>query len=645
MKNLFNWIGALIGLAVFLAVNVLSNTQLSNVRADFTENQLFTLSEGSKTIASKLEEPIHLYFYYSKEAGKEFPPVVAYHERVLNVLESYVRHADGKLILEERNPESYSEAEEQAAGHGITGIPVGAEALYFGLSASNAVDDNEVIPFFGDLSGGGFGFDKKERFLEYDISRLIYSLANPIKPRVAFLSALPLEGTPGNPQTRQPGAPPWRVISEMRRFFDVDVLPLSTESIAVRQIEDKNKGYDALVLIQPRQLSETLLYGIDQFVMRGGKLVAFVDPHCELDQSAQDPSNPMGNMGASKESELNQLFGAWGFETVAHTFIGDEENCLKMPLVQGDPPLNMVAYLNLTGDRLNKEDPITSQLDTLRMFIAGQVKATEDASTSFEPLITSGSRAMTMDSSRVQMQPDFLAMLQGFVPGAEELVIGARISGDTKSAYADGNPMPNPGGEDEQEHLAQSDGPINVIVVTDADMLYDALWLQERKMGQFSLGFSIVSSNCDFLTNALGNLTGGDDLISIRARGQFSRPFERVKKIRDQADKVFLDEEKKLTGLLEQAQSELDALLAQQAPQDAGGGQLLISPEVQNRIDTFREDKVKHGRNLRRVKHERNKDIDALGFKLKLANIVGMPALVILLGIILSLSRQARRKG
>ncbi len=636
MKYLFNGIGALIALATFVAVNILSNQFLGTQRLDLTENQLFTLSEGSRSIASNLEEPIHLYYYYSKDAAEALPPVVAYHERVRNVLDSYVRFSDGKLILEERNPESFSEAEEEAAAHGITGIPLGAEKLYFGLAASNSVDDLETIAFFGDLSGGGLGFKKRERFLEYDISRMIYSLAHPNKPRVGFLSALNLNGTPGNPQMRQPGTPPWRVVSEMRRFFDVDVLPSSTTTIP--------EDLDALVLVQPRQFSENLLYGIDQFVLGGGKLIAFVDPHCQLDEGANDPNNPMGNMGASRESELNQLFNAWGFESVAHSFVGDEENCLKQPLDESGEPLNLVPYLDLKGERLNREDPITSQLDTLRMFIAGQLKPLEDASTSFEPLITSGSRAMVMDTSRVQFQPDYLGMLRGYVPGTEELVLGARISGPAKSAFAEGKP----GEPNFEDHLAESDGPINVVVVADADMLYDALWIQERRLGQLSLGYSLISDNCDFLTNALGNMTGGDELISIRARGQFSRPFDRVEAIRDQADKRFLAEEQELTRLYDEAEKEINTLFAQQSPTEGDGlanGQMLLSPEIEQRLESFRKDKLDLGRRLRAVKHDRNKDIDALGLRLKVANIMGIPSLVILLGVILGITRRSNRKG
>lgn len=638
MKYLFSGVGALIALATFVAINVLSNAFLKNQNLDLTEHQLFTLSEGSRTIASGLEEPIHLYFYYSKDAAKEIPPVVAYHERVLNVLESYVRHSDGMLVLEQRNPESYSEAEEQAAAHGITGIPIGPEALYFGLAASNSVDDTEVIAFFGDLSGGGLGFDKRERFLEYDISRLIYSLAHPKKPRVAFLSALELNGTPGNPQMGQQGTPPWRIISEMRRFFDLDVLPLSTQRIP--------EDIDALVLVQPRQFSEALLYGIDQFVMRGGKLIAFVDPHCAVDQGSNDPNNPMGNMGNSRESELNRLFSAWGFESVAHTFVADDDHCVSRTLGAGQAPLKVVSYLELKEERLNGEDPITSQLDTIAMFIAGQLKPTADATTSFEPLITTSERGMTMDTTRVQGQPDYLSMLQGYVPGAEELVLGARVSGQAQSAFPEGDPFADAGAEDQIPHLAESDGPINVIAIADADMLYDQFWIQERRMGQFSLGYSLLSNNCDLLSNALSNMTGGDELISIRARGKFSRPFERVKKIRDLADAEFLKEEQELTRLLEEAEEEINTLLAQQAPQDASGapGQLILSPEVQERIESFRTNKVKIGKKLRNVKHDRNKDIDALGFKLKVINIVGVPALVILAGSILGLSRRSNRK-
>lgn len=649
MKGLFGIVGAVIGLVLFLSVNLLSNEFLGTWRWDNTEHGLFTLSEGSEKIAAGLDEPIRLTLYFSEESGRQIPEVVSYRDRVRAILKEYARNSGGKLILEERNPERFSEEEERAVNDGITGIPIGPDPLYFGLVGTNAIDQSEVIPFFGDISRGTLDLKSKERFLEYDISRLIYSLAHPEKQKVGVVSALPIGGGPPmDPRMRQQPEPAWKFLDELRRFFDVEVLETTTTSLPA--------DLDLLLVVHPRQFSEALLYSIDQYVMGGGKLVAFVDPHCEVDLAASDPNNPMGNMGASKASDLNRLFSAWGFEMTANTVIADRASAIRQRLPDGRGSmleLLLVPFFRLTGEALSTEDPITSLLDTMIVAMPGSLHAVEGASTTFEPLLESSEEAMELDATRLQFRPDWVGMVESYVPGGQKKTLGARVSGEAVSAFPDGAPagVDTEDAEDEEAasaHLATSDGPINVIAFADVDMLHDRMWISESRLGQFSLGWRKTSDNCDLLTNAVGNLTGGEDLISIRARGRFARPFETVDEIRAEAEARYLSEEQELQRAMQDAEREIVALQNQrdsQSDPDDPASRVIFSPEIQATYDQFLEQKREIGRKLRDVQHERDKDIDALGFRLKVANVLGMPTLIVLAALGLALARRSRQTG
>ena len=643
MGNVFTGIVAgVLGLVLFLAVNVVANASLRSWRVDLTEERLYTLSEGSKNITADLDEPIRLYFFYSKEAGSQLPGAADYARRVEDLLEDLTRHSDGNLILEVIDPEPFSEAEDRAMREGITGLPLGADSLYFGLVGTNAVDDREVIPFFGNLGGGRIDFASRERFLEYDISRLIYSLAHPEKKTIGVLSSLPIRGGGGKPALNQGAQPPWKFLEQLEQFFDLVDIQINDQELP--------EDLDALVVIHPRNLSEALTYAIDQYVLGGGKLVAFVDPHCEADMSTVDPSNPMGQMGADKSSDMNQLFTAWGFEVVPGKVVGDRTSAVQVrnPRSQRGEGVDYVAWMQLTRDSLDGEDPVSSLLDSLFVIAPGSVRALDESSLEVLPLVQTTDQSMEIDVTRFQTFADPAGLLETFVPGMKPLTIAARVSGTAATAFPDGRPEglgAVEGEESEQAepaHLATSDGPIHVITIADADMLHEQWWLSESTFLGQTIGFQKTADNCDLLINSIENLTGGEDLISIRARGRFARPFDRVEEIRRNAQERFLAEEMRLETEMQEAERRLADLQKERDPSDPNS-MFFLSPEQQAEYDRAQEKRTEARRKLRDVRHNMDKDIESLGLRLELINIFAVPGLVALAAIALGVWRIQRR--
>jgi len=627
MKGIAGLYGAIVATLLFLAVNVLGSRVLSGTRIDLTEENLFTLSEGSKNIARGLDEPIHLYLYYSEASGRELPDAKEYYRRVLDVLREYERSAGGKLVLELVDPEPFSEEEDEAVAEGIAAIPTRPDPLYFGLVGTNATDDRQVIPFFGEVQGGSVDFRRRERFLEYDLSRLIYSLAHPDKKVVGVLSSLPLEGGPGNPMLGQQAQPKWRFLDQLAFFFDLRMLSPADDALP--------EDLDALLVVHPREFSDTLLYAVDQFVLDGGKLVALVDPHCEVDFSQANPQNPM-SMGASRASDMNRLFQAWGFEVVPNKIAGDERNALSVQVPTGPNSAeraDYVAWLDLSGERLSSEDPVTSLLETVLILSGGSIRQVEGATTTLEPLLTTSEDSMEIDAGNMMFRPDPQGLLDRFVSGKKELTLMARVTGEATSAFPEGLGA----GTDGEGHLAASNGPIHVLVIADADLLHDNSWL-ERSL----FGLTKTRDNCDLVLNALENLTGGSDLISIRARGKYSRPFDRLEEIRRRAERQFKDKENALMEKERLANEEIQRLQRERDPNDPASRVFLTDDQV-DQLEKAQEARRATRKELREVRHSMDREIESLGWKLKAINILGVPLAVVVVACGLGFWRVTRR--
>ncbi|HZX52782.1 MAG TPA: Gldg family protein [Pseudomonas sp.] len=597
----------LIALA-FLAFNLFAGLGLSNARLDLTEQKLYTLTDGSRQILRELDQPLELNFFYSDAATKELPVLRTYAKRVEEMLKAYQREAGDKLKLNIIDPAPFSEDEDKAAELGLQGVPLqqGGDSIYFGLAGKNAEGLTQVIPFFA--------LDQEE-FLEYELSRLVQSLAKPERPVVGVLSGLPVNGG-FDMAARQP-TPAWMLIEEVRQLFQIESLKADVDLIP--------EQVSVLLLIHPKQLPEQTLYAIDQFVLRGGKLLTFVDPFSEADTQAEMP----GEMVIDKASDLPGLFKAWGLRMVPDQVLGDGSYAMSVSMGQGQRPVRHAAWLSLPKKALDQDDISTASLETITVATAGILEPLEGAKTQFTPLISSSQYAMPFDAKRFGMLANPEELIRELEPTGERYTLAARISGPAQSAYPDGI-------EGQKDGLKQADN-INVIVVADTDMLTDRMWVQVQDF----FGQRIPqpwADNAAFAINTLDNLAGSDALISVRSRGRFSRPFEVVERIQREAEVQFREKEQTLQARLAETEQQLAALQQNDDPSKM----LELTPEQQAAVQRFVQQKLAIRKELRDVRYQLNADIEALGRTLKLLNIVLVPVLLTLGVLALWLWRRRR---
>ena len=611
-KKYYSGLGLCLLALGFLMFTLLNNVLFGGWRLDLTGNNLYTLSDGSREILESIDEPVNLYFFFSEKSSEDLTSLRVYATRVREMLEEYELAANGKINLSVVDPEPFSEAEDQAAEFGLQGIPVSTagEELYFGLAATNALDDQEVIPFFQ---------PDKEEFLEYEISKLIQSLSVVEKPVVGVLSSLEVQGNM-NMQTYQM-TPPWMVVDQLRQLFSVQTI--NPEGTIPAEI-------DILLLIHPKQLSEAMLFSIDQFVMGGGRLLAFIDPLAETDRPVQ--ANPMMPAPPSIQvSTLNRLTEAWGVTMRSDVILGDSQTALAVGGADGTP-VRHLAILGMEGDNFSRDDIVTSSLENINLSTAGILDVAEDASVQVEPLISSSTFAMPMEALQFQFLSDPNDLLQGFKPTGESYLVAARLSGSAPSAFPEGLE------ESEGTVLTETDN-LNVILVADTDILSDRMWVQVQEF----FGQRIASpwaNNGDMVINALDNLSGGASLISIRSRGRFSRPFDVVQDLRREAEASYLEKANDLQARLTETEQKLSDLQSSQSENNL----LVLTPEQEEALVQFQQEKVEIRRQLREVRHQLDSDIEVLGSTLKFLNIALIPILMTLLLLVVNYIRVNRRQ-
>ncbi|MDH3587792.1 MAG: Gldg family protein [Gammaproteobacteria bacterium] len=617
-KNLFSLSGLAVMAVLLVGLIVLSNILLRGFRLDLTENRLYTVSEGTRNVLRKIDEPINVYFFYSETEARTVPSLRPYAVRVRETLEEFAQHADDKLRLQVIDPLPFSEEEDQASQFGLQALPTASGAsVYMGLAATNSVGDQETIPFFD---------PGKEATLEYDLAKLVYTLANPKKPVVGLMTGLSMGGD-FNPQTRQVD-PAWVIDEQINSLFELRDLSPGTSVI--------DDEIDVLMLVHPKNLSDETLYGIDQFIMRGGKALIFVDPHAEVDRPVEDPNNPAAAFAASRSSSLERLFDGWGIAVSTASVLGDNVLALQISARPGAPPARHLALLGLTAEQFNQEDVVTGDLTSVNLGMPGYIETKEDAAVAVIPLMQSTDEAGTIPVDRVRFLSDPNALRDVFAPTGNKYTLAARISGQVASAFPDGAP----GDGDTEGHLAVAEDSINVVVVADVDMLADQFWVQVRSF----FGQRIVtawSGNGDFVVNTLDNLTGSSDLIGIRSRETYRRPFERVEELKRKADERFLAKEQELQDQLTATEDKLSQL---QSGRDEGNA-LIMTAEQSAEIQRFLDQRVGVRKELRRVRRDLDRDIKKLGTTLKVINIGLIPSLIIIGAIVATILRSRRRKS
>jgi ABC-type uncharacterized transport system involved in gliding motility auxiliary subunit len=610
----------------FVVAAVAANVWLRGMRLDLTENNLYTLGEGTQAVLDGIDEPINLYLFFSNEATEQLPSLRAYATRVREMLEEFAANApDGKLVLKVVDPLPFSEDEDRAEQFGLQAANVGAggEAVYFGLAGSNSVGTVDRIPFFQPDP-------RKEAFLEYDLARLVYNLATTDKTVVGLLTAAPISGG-FDPQTQQPSQP-WVVVDQAKQLLEVRTLPASVLAI--------ENDVDVLWLVHPQMLDDSTLYAVDQFIMRGGRALIFVDPVAEILAGA-DPTG-LGIGGSASSSTLERLFAAWGVNFNAMSVVTD--NRYGLSIGGRFQPIRHIGLLGLDARAMSQDDPITSGLSSVNLGVAGYFELADGATAKLTPLLSSSVEAEAMPADRFQFLPDPAELLNGFTPSGKNYVLAARLEGPLKSAFPDGAPA-RPEGQEPIDaalsaaHLASTDNA-NLVLVGDVDILSDRLWVQAQNF----LGQRLVTAfanNGDFVINALDNLSGSAALIGLRSRATYTRPFTTVEELRRRADLQFRETEQRLEAELTQTEQRLGEL---QAARNDGSSSLLMSPEQQAEIQRFLDQQVRIRQELRSVRRNLDADIDRLGTWLKVINIALVPLLLTILALGVVVVR-ARRKA
>ena len=619
-------VGGLIALAVlFLAVVMLSNVGLRGLRVDLTQNRLYTLSRGTQQVLAELKEPINLYFYFSRDAAaKQAPLVMPYAARVREFLEELAARSNGKIHLRIVDPQPFSDDEDRAGEFGLQSLQSGGgDALYFGLAGTNSTDGRSAIPAFQ---------ADREEFLEYDVAKLINELGTPKKPVIGLISTLGMQGQ-FNPMTGQMGDP-WPIYTQLEELFTVRSLTPDVDHI--------DQDVDVLMLVHPKQLPPKTLYAIDQFVMRGGRILLFVDPNAGGDTSGQDPSNPMAGMMADHSSDLEPLLKAWGVDYDRTKVIGDLDLGLDVRTSAQSPPVRHIGILGLSHDNMDHKDVLTASLDKINLATAGWVAARPGAKTTFEPLLLSSTGAAPIPAQRFNALTDPATLRDGFKPTGIRYALAARITGPVDSAFPQGPPPDQkaPAGPP-AAHLTKSAQPANIVIIADTDMLMDYMWVQMHEVFGQRVA-QAFANNGDLVANVLDNLSGSSALISVRGRATFSRPFERVEALRHQADDRLRSKALELQAELQQTETKLTELQNKRNDQSS----LALSPEQETELKRFVAEKARVRKELRETQRGLDVDIDRLNSWLKVINIAIAPLCVAIAGvIILSLRRRRRTTG
>ena len=613
----------LLAIISFFSFNVLNKNFFKNLRFDLTEFNIYTLSDGTKSILQSINEPLNFKLFYTKQIGDINPVYQNYYDRVKEILGQYVLLSNNKIKLKIFNPKPFSNEEDKAVEYGLQGVEIIAGVYgYFGLIATNSTDDEEKIIFFQ---------PDRTPFLEYDLSKIVTNLANPNRRIVGLYTDLPMFGT-FNPLAKTQdaaAAPPWAVYNQMKEFFEIKRIHEKTSSLP--------EGLELLMLVHPKKIPERLLYMIDQFVLKGGKLLVFIDPNSETESFS--PNTNQVKEG-DNNSDLKELLDKWGVELVENKVVGDLLSARRVQIGASDQPsvTDYIAWLDIKKDHMDDTHQATSKVQRLTFATSGFLKNNEkNNNISFRRLVWSTTQSMQIDVADVKFTPNPTNLLRNFVPSNEELTLAAEIKGNFSSNFPDGPPDTNIKNDfDKNKHINESIKPTTLVILADTDMLYDEYWLKYEQSGEVIP----IANNADFTVNLLEYLNGTEDLIGLRGKGVSSLPFIKVEKIQKEAEQKFRSKEQELLEKLNNYQSKLENI--QKGSVEDGGKTLLTEKETLE-IDKFREEMIFVRSELRKVQNALRKDIEKLDSILKFFNIFFVPILLIIISLVLGFIGRRKR--
>lgn len=623
-------------LTLFLALNVLSTALFTSTRLDLTEEGLFSLSDGTEALLESIEEPVTLKFYYSEALGREVPFYGIYAGRVRDLLDEYAARSDGKVRVEIYDPEPFTELEDRAVADGLQQIPLqeGGEQVFFGISGTNLTDDLEVIPFLQ---------PERETFLEYDISRLIYALAKPKRTVLGIVTSLPMQGTVRmNAMGQQTPVAPYIIADQIGATYETRYLNAEFDKVP--------DDVTVLMLAHTDALGPRAQFAIDQFLLGGGKALVIIDPYSETEGGQ---AQFFGQL-APERSNLATLFDHWGVVYDPTKIAADRLTARKVQPGEGRRPVDYVAWLELKGGNIDQSSPITTNVDTLAVASAGHIALADNAAVTMTPLVSTslGSAELNVEQVKGMRSPE--ALLRSYQPGPKALVIAARLTADKMTtAFPDGPPEKRlqegdeaPGADEEAAYkakfpkvLTESAAPLDVIVVTDSDLLADRFWVRVQQF--FGRRVPVpVSGNGDFVLNSLDALSGSSTLLGLRGRGSTSRPFDVLEQIEREAEKQYAAREEQLQKTLAETQQRFDELRRSMPD----GAAAIVTEQEQAEIEGYRQEILRIRSELRAVQRSVREDVDRLESALWFYNIALVPILITVLALILAFWRSLRRR-
>jgi ABC-type uncharacterized transport system involved in gliding motility auxiliary subunit len=614
-KQIETFLYSTIGIAAVALILIALNLVAAPLRQriDLTAENAYTLSPGTRAILAKLDTPVQIRFYCTKNAAAMPVLLTTYAQRVDDLLGEYRQASKGRIEIQRLNPEPDSDAEDSARLDGVEGQQLRTgEKVYLGLSVG-MLDQKQAIPFLT---------PDRERLLEYDISRAVARVMTAEKPVVGVMSSLPVMGQM-NPMQRNQRGQPWAFISELMRDFNLKQVEMTAD-----KIPDEIK---VLVVIHPKAISDSAQYALDQFVLRGGKLVAFVDPYCALDR----PPVETGGMPPMSSSSLEKLFKAWGLAFDATKVVADLEHVAQ--LQQGPNP----AVLALNETAINKEDVVTAKADNLLMAFSGAFSGTPAEGLAQTVLIKSSKRSGLVESMMASFAAGEIA--GSLAPTGTEYPLAIRLSGKFKTAFPDGKPKPPPSPEQKPDEkpaetgLKESIEPSTVVLIGDADMIQDQVAVREiQAIGQRLI--MPLNSNLSFGQSVVEQVAGDSNLIAVRSRASRERPFTVVQKLQADAEANYRTKIKELENSLAETQRNLNELQKSKE----GGQRFILSPQQQQELVNFRKKEADAKLQLKQMRKQLRSEIDSLENRIKWLNIAGMPVAVVVAGFALAVMKRKR---
>jgi ABC-type uncharacterized transport system involved in gliding motility auxiliary subunit len=601
-----------VGLAALLLVLVAVNFLVSRVpaRVDLTDGDLYTLSPGTRKILRGLQSPVKVKLYVSQ--GESVPVQLrGFAQRVEDTVREFKQAAGSNLVIERYNPKPDSEEEDAAQLDGIEPQQLyTGEQFYLGIAVSQ-LDRKQAIAAVS---------PQRERLLEYDLIRAIARVGNPERPKIGLMAGLPVLGERFNPFTRQ-SSEPWVLANELKRDFDLKEVPIGAKEI--------DKDINVLLLIHPRDAQPQTEYVLDQFVLRGGKLIAFVDPYAYFDQNPTMPGIPP----EPSSSTLPTLFKAWGVTMDPGKVVSD------VVFGSGGGQRYTPTVLSLNRTAFSRDDIVTGQIETLLYAFGGAFEVKPQEGLRVTELVKSSPNSMLVDNANAAKSGD--EATKAFKPSGKSMPLALRLTGKFKTAFPDGlkegdKPVPN------TPALRESSGENSVILVADVDLLADGAAVDVQEV----FGRKVVvpsNGNLAFAMGMVEQFAAGNDFISLRSRTGAFRPLTVVRELEAEAQKQYFGKIQALEEEVQKTTAKLQELQKSQGP--AGKSAQLLSPEQQAELERFRKTVAEARLQLKEVRKNLRQDAESLVFWTKVANIVLMPLLVALIGLLVAFVGGRRRKA